>query len=129
MVTDGRSGSFYPDTGLLRFPLRPGMRYSAQFEVVRPRQSTFDSKVTLGVQVVGWEEVSVPAGRFRALKLEATGSYERQDKEKQASGAMRYVIWYVPGLKRWAKFTLQTDSPRRGAGTRQTEELLSYRVQ
>lgn len=129
VVTDGRTGSFFPDTGLLKFPLNPGLRYSSQFEVVRPRQARFDSKDNLNVLVVGWEEVSVPAGTFRALKVEATGTYHRVDKAAYNTGGLHYVVWYVPELKRWAKFLFESTARRGGPGYRQTEELLSYRVQ
>lgn len=129
VVTDGRTGSFFPDTGLLRFPLSPGLRYSSHFEVVRPRRDSFDAKDSLNVLVVGWEEVSVPAGTFRALKVEATGTYQRLDKSTNNTGGLHYVVWYVPQLKRWAKLVFETTARRGGPGYRQIEELLSYRVQ
>lgn len=129
VVTDGRSGSFFPDSGLLRFPLKPGLRYNTQYELVRPRRDSFDSKNTLNVRIAGWEELSVPAGTFRALKVEANGTFERADKARDAIGELHYVVWYVPELKRWAKLSFRSTSRRGGPGMRQEEELLSYRVQ
>ena len=44
------------------------------------------------VKVVGWEEVGVPAGKFRALRIESEGRFQRVDtsisgtaKDKTAS--------------------------------------------
>jgi hypothetical protein len=132
IVTDFRSGSFFPDSGVFRFPLRPGTAYASTYEVVRPRNDTFDAKNSLAVTVVGWESVTVPAGTFRALKVEATGTATRQDRSHKRgpnSGTLHFVYWYVPELKRWAKMTFEGVDRFGRPGAQESEELLSYRVQ
>lgn len=129
LVNDLRSGSFLPDSGTFRFPLRQGARYSSSYEVLRPKAEKTDARQTLEVNVVGWEEVTVPAGTFRALRLEATGTSRRLDRETRRPGSLHYVYWYVPEVKRWAKMTLQGSDSRGVPGAEETEELLSYKVQ
>jgi len=129
VVTDGRAGSFYPDTGLLKFPLQPGATYSTKYEVVRPRQGQFDSKLAVNMKVVGWQQITVKAGTFRALKLEGTGTYERVDKVKGGAGTIHYSIWYVPEIQRWAKFDFETKDQSGKVNQAQSEELLSFKLQ
>jgi len=126
VVTDRRSGSYFPDNGLLRFPLAPGTAYSSEFEIVRPRLEAFRAKIRIDVRVVGWEDIRVPAGRFRALKIEAPGTYQRLDI--RAAGRVRYEVWYAPKAKRWVKFRF-TSTDRSGKPDRdEIEELLAYRL-
>lgn len=126
-VSDGRSGSFIPENGVLRFPLQPGARYTSQFEIVRPRQGAFRSKVTLNATVAGWEEIAVPAGKFRALKVDAPGTYQRVDVS--GAGKVRYMVWYVPEVKRWVKWTFENTNFRGEPLLREGEELVAYRLQ
>ena len=65
--------------------------------------------------------LEVPAGRFRALKIEASGVWRRLDK--QTSGWARNTVWYVPQAKRWVK-TLYEDAQGKVG-----EELVFYVVQ
>jgi hypothetical protein len=82
------------------------------------------------VKVVGWEDVVVPAGRFRALKLVSEGHFQGIDNTFR-TGTSRNVIWYVPQVKRWVKITLENRSMSRGGGTGEHsgEELVSYQLQ
>lgn len=100
---------FVPHTGIFRFPLRVGSTYAADYEVLRPRQGAFRSRIRLNVTVVGWEDVVVPAGRFRALKVEGIGTFERQDMQR--SGSMRQIFWYAPEVKRWVKSEIESSNP------------------
>jgi hypothetical protein len=80
------------------------------------------------VRVLGWEEVSVPAGKLRALKVEAKGSFQRLDTSFR--GWQRTVIWYSPEVKRWAKFTFESGgrSPNQLDLIRSVE-LVEFKVQ
>ncbi|HVJ13211.1 MAG TPA: hypothetical protein VNC62_16680, partial [Burkholderiales bacterium] len=71
--------------------------------------------------VVGWEEIEVPAGKFRALKVHAEGTYQRLDRPN--AGWARNTFWYVPTVKRWVKSLYQDPS------LEIVEELYFYRVQ
>lgn len=126
VVNDMRSGSFFPDSGMFRFPLRPGATYASTYEVVRPKADTTDARYTLEVRVAGWEEVTVPAGTFRALRVEATGTSRRLERYTRHAGTIHYVYWYVPQVKRWAKMTMEGFDGRGLPAAQETEELIFY---
>lgn len=123
---------FNPHTGWFRFPLRIGDTYPAAFETILPKKGA-SARNERKVTVVGWEDVVVPAGKFRALKVVSDGRFERLDKGS-ASGTSRNVIWYVPQIKRWAKITLENRPAGgmrkgKGRGEYSGEELVDYKVQ
>ena len=119
---------FNPHTGWFKFPLHAGATYKASYEAILPQRG-IHSRNEREVKVVGWEEIVVPAGKFRALKILSDGHYQRMDNSF-ASGRSRNVIWYVPEIKRWAKITLESRPVAGGgAGEHFGEELLSYDLQ
>ena len=123
-----RSGNVYlPEQALLRFPLRAGDSYPVVYETKAPRSGTgaAHSRHERTAKVVGWEEVQVPAGKFRALKIEVDGPFYRIDAG--FSGSAKHVIWYVPSVKRWVKLTYEDSTPR-GGYFWSGEELVSYKV-
>ena len=119
---------FNPHTGWFRFPLQVGDSYKASFETIVPKKEA-NSRHQRDVKVVGWEEITVPAGRFRALKIVSEGHFQRIDNTR-ISGTSRNVIWYVPEVKRWVKITLENrPQTGRGGGEFTGEELVGYKVQ
>ena len=126
VTTSGRV--FNPHTGWFRFPLQVGATYGAKFDVMFPKKEGAEARNERTVKVVGWEEVVVPAGRFRALKIVAEGTFQRLDNPS-AFGTSRNVIWYVPEIRRWAKFTLENRPKGRGKGEHSGEELVEYHLQ
>jgi hypothetical protein len=109
------------EQGMFQFPLFPGKQYSAAWEIRRPRAGAFHVRHERKVTVLGWEDIEVPAGKFRALKVQADGYYRRYDK--LASDEARNTFWYVPRVKRWVKHVYQD------VQLEVVEELYFYRVQ
>jgi hypothetical protein len=109
------------EKGMFQFPLAPGQQYSAAWEMRRPRAGAFHVRHERKVTVVGWEDIEVPAGKFRALKLQADGHFRRFDR--LASDEARNTYWYVPQVKRWVKHVYQDVT------LEVVEELYFYRVQ
>ncbi|HSA88394.1 MAG TPA: hypothetical protein VLF42_00690 [Burkholderiales bacterium] len=121
---------FYPHTGWFKFPLQVGDSYKAAYETVIPKKD-IKSRTERQVTVVGWEDVVVPAGKFRALKIVSEGRFQRLETST-LSGTSRNVIWYVPQVKRWVKLTRETRPLARkskGRGEHAGEELVTYRLQ
>ena len=114
-------GVFEVEKGMFQFPLSTGQQYPAMWEVRRPRAGEFHVRHERKVTIMGWEDVEVPAGKFRALKLQADGYYRRIDTLAQDEA--RNTYWYVPQVKRWVKHVYQDV---RGEIV---EELYFYRVQ
>ena len=119
-VTSYTGLMYRPPTGVLRFPLRVGDKYSIKFEVLRPQVSTVMSLATGTATVVGWETVEVPAGKFRAMKVEA--EWTNQPFDGSRAFQQQATFWYVPEVRRWVK--LQAVNPNR----RLSEELLEYKL-
>jgi hypothetical protein len=120
---------FNPHTGWFKFPLEVGATYNAAFDVVLIKNQVAQSRNQRRVKVVGWEDVVVPAGRFRALKIVSEGHFQRLDNTFM-SGTSRNVIWYVPEIRRWAKITLENrPTGTKSHGEHTGEELLEYKLQ
>jgi hypothetical protein len=47
-----------------------------------------------------WERVSVPAGTFRALRLEITGEGQIAESARRAEQTFAFRVWYAPEVKR-----------------------------
>ena len=109
------------EQGLLQFPLSPGREYAAAWTMRRPRSGAFEVRHERTVKIVGWEDIEVPAGKFRALKVQAQGAWRRIDRP--SSAAAQNIYWYVPEVKRWVK------SVYKDAELEVVEELYFYRVQ
>ena len=127
VVNDPGSGVYNPHSGLLKFPLLVGARYPARFELTRRKQGAYRVRMDVPMRVVGWEEVEVPAGKFRALKIEGHGAYRRQDVF--GNGQIHYTFWYVPDVKRWVKYTMENTNFRGEPFTRETDELVEFKLQ
>jgi hypothetical protein len=97
----------------LQWPLEPGKSY--QFETM-----VQNSVATWKGKIVGWEEVVVPAGKFKALRLE----FDR-------SGPFRYAaqdsVWYAPDAKAVVK-RIQSRPGGNRANDVTTNELFSYKL-
>jgi hypothetical protein len=109
----------------------------------------FDSHFT----VVGYETVEVPAGKFRALKIESEGHWEAQVapgqnvvqgaqtgqggatmttqvqkiSERQVTGRLYKAFWYAPEVKRWVKSVEEYYSNGGVRNERYSQELESFK--
>lgn len=125
-VTSANTGIFDPHQDIFRFPLRPGNTHEARYEVRFPQQGAYHVRHERKVRVLGWEEIEVPAGRFRALRVESQGSFQRLDRS--VSGTAKEVMWYVPEVKRYVKWTFE-NSTFRGRVQWWGFELVDYKLQ
>ncbi|PIV65821.1 MAG: hypothetical protein COS10_09420 [Nitrospirae bacterium CG01_land_8_20_14_3_00_44_22] len=83
-----------------KYPMRVGDKYKVEFSNNRNDGHDNDYKAT--IRVVGWETVTVPAGTFKALKVEMTGYWTHpnpaQVSEKWTSN-FRGISWFAPEVK------------------------------
>lgn len=119
---------FDPPIRFFKFPLQVGAEYPYAFGLAAQKGSPARTRQEGIAKVVGWEDVSVPAGKFRALKFEANGSFQRLDIN--ARGWQRFLLWYVPEVKRFVKSTFEsgTRAPNQLDLVR-TTELVEFKVQ
>lgn len=88
---------FWP---IYRYPMRVGDRYEAKFTYnsVNPNAAGAEFERKMEVHVVGWETITVPAGTFKALRVQASGRYQRMDRPTW-EGTFEETLWLAPEAK------------------------------
>jgi hypothetical protein len=137
----------------MQFPLSPGKSWTVRFTEENPnkgfRTETWDDKYS----VVGYEDIEVPGGKYRALKIEAEGRWSgtlapaetvvqgadaresgttmatqvQKTTAREVSGRLYKAFWYVPEVKRWVKSVEEDYSNGGVRNARRTMELESYK--
>lgn len=97
------------------WPLTLGKRWS--FESTWVRGDGVRGKTEQKAEVVAYEEVTVPAGRFMAFRIEHRGYYSNSSGR---NGTQDDTYWYVPEVKADVKHE------RRSGRLLWTEELTGY---
>ena len=98
----------------LQFPLQERKNWARSF-TVRSQRRVKPHNATVWGKVGGWEQISVPAGNFNAIKIEIQFQGFGQGRQE--------VCWYAQEIKRFVKCTFS--EAHRGNDF----ELVSYRVQ
>jgi uncharacterized caspase-like protein len=115
---------FEPVETLFRFPLTPGATWSDKVREISPTGSV---SATSDVKVVGWEEVTVPAGRFRAMKVAQIQYRSWEPFPGQSQESKRVTnVWYVPSVRAAARMEVLEVTSKGLAIFDQTWELDSF---
>jgi hypothetical protein len=109
----------------LQFPLYPGKRWQFQYKY-NPGGSSL--KVEQIAVVEGWEDVRVPAGSFRVLKVVHTGRYSATDGGNHWSGAIHETYWYAPEAKRVVRMEYRDTTGSGSTWDHWRDELVSMTV-
>lgn len=139
----------------LKFPLKQGKSWELKFIENHPNDQLKYLENDLNYTVVGWEDVTVPAGRFKALKIEMDGKWKsemepskknststrknedstttliiqtRNQKTKVSSGRLYRAYWYAPEAKVYVKAVEESFFSNGTLSRRNTEELEAYKV-
>ena len=118
IVTDRRTVRTSP-TRFLKFPLHVGETYSFESSYRNSDSAEIERKSKWDMKVVGWEDVIVPAGKFRAVRIEGIGTNADGRPARQQT---QETIWYVPEVNRKVK-----DIHVNSSGT-SVQELTQYRL-
>jgi hypothetical protein len=138
----------------LSFPLAAGKSWTLHYEEENPAEKNFKSQLwNTKYTVVGFETVEVPAGKFKALKIEAEGDWSgevapgqnvvqgsRTDQSgasmmtkventpagTKVTGRTYKAFWYAPEVKRWVKSVEEYYNPGGARSARYTGELESF---
>jgi hypothetical protein len=136
----------------LAFPLTIGKTWTVDFFDPNPRGLQKTTREHTVYRVVGWEEVTVPAGTFRALKIEGDGTIQAEmapsatvvsaAEASPSDGAAttrvnrlpaRTVtvtrhdeIYYAPQAKYWVKQIQEQYDGNNVRTRRQTDTLVSF---
>lgn len=120
--SDGTGMDFSPALKYFDFPLYPGKTWK-QTTVERNSKTGSIREFTLSATVGNWEDVSVPAGVFRAIKI--TTQTELLDREKGQQSTGTDVSWYAPNLRRSAK-SVVTSRNIQGQAEEQVIQVVRY---
>ena len=136
------------------FPLKEGNTWETDFTEDHPNKGHKTEKLHSDYRVIGWEEVDVPAGHFRAVKIEAEGYWKavlepsvnvtsstqanqsgstvvmqsQKVTQRSATGRIYKAIWYVPQVKRYVKSIEEYYNAGGIRNERYTDELETYKV-
>lgn len=89
-----RNGDIVFEPGLqrARYPMAPGDRWQAAFSYHNPQCGP--TQATLNFKAAAWEDLTLPAGRFRALRVESEGVM----RNGCGNNRQAHKHWYVPDL-------------------------------
>ena len=134
VLNDRASGTMDPAFQLMPFPLAEGKSWSQK--VIRTDPFSHEKREMLvRGKVHGWETIKVPAGEFRAMKIERTmylGDYDTFRGITQRTE----TEWYAPDIRGAAKVVVFEEFCERRygcpmgsfmPGVRATYELTSYK--
>lgn len=138
----------------LSFPLEIGKSWTVKYEEANPSPQKLREIDVHNYRVIGWEDVSVPAGKFHALKIESKGSWtadlmphlvnnavaarqgnvtalsteKRLTLSQRVRGQYYEAFWYVPAIKRWVKSTEESYTSGGDLASATSTELESYTI-
>ena len=138
----------------LVFPLVAGKSWEIEYTEQHPNKAHKFEHWVHKYTVVGFETVEVPAGTFKAIKVEEEGHWNaeleptqtvvqgaemkpegttmvtqtQQTRNEPTSGRTYKAFWYVPEVKRWVKSVEEYYSSGGVRSERFTNELESFKV-
>ena len=138
----------------LSFPLTIGKSWTIDYLEKHPNRQHDSERFRSVFTVTSWEDVTVPAGTFHAIKIEAEGTWwavsapatsavsasriyaqgattliqAGHSGATSGSGRTYKSFWYVPGVKKWVKSVEEYYDAGGVRTARYSEELKSYKV-
>jgi hypothetical protein len=135
------------------FPMTVGKTWTVDFTDPTPRGQQSNTHVKRTYKVLGWEDITVPAGTFHALKIEDRGTLDARISipataagavmatasggttvthiQKAASGDIHQtlygLVYYVPDVKYFVKTLDEHYSTDNVRVSRESEELVSFK--
>jgi len=136
------------------FPLKDGKSWKIEYTMNNPDAKVRSEKISKQYTVIGWEDITVPAGKFHALKVEMEGDWHKEfapvgpsavssassnangsvgvvktqnaGTPNPASGKLYQAFWYVPEIKNHVKAIFEDYQAGGALNRRTTEELESF---
>lgn len=90
------------------FPLFPGKKWTSRYSFYNPAYN-MDNDISPEYSVIGVEDVQVPAGKFKALKVMVKLNItELKPPQRQFSGVFHY--WWAPDVRAIVKYETDRSS-------------------
>ncbi len=116
---------YRPAKKLFSFPLEEGKEWSTHY-VWNTDDARGEIKYDGSVKVEGWENVTVPAGTFKALRIKSINNWRIEGNGRRGSDTD--TLWYVPGVKRSVKYTFRVEVSGSGVFRHETYELKEFKI-
>jgi hypothetical protein len=113
------SGQYEP----LRFPLSVGKTWTFNYKFQSKPETLID--VTQTAVVSGWETVTVPAGTFKALRIDHSAWYGATENSKMWKGRITETFWYAPSAQRIVAQEYKDTTGRGVTWDQRRDELVS----
>ncbi len=97
---DAPPTNYDPPMEWFSFPLEPGQEWKMTSHWLTPDLSLGGTTVVSG-KVGNWEDITVPAGNFHALRVDVTN---RVFGRLGTGGENDITYWWVPDVNRWVKY-------------------------
>jgi hypothetical protein len=136
----------------LAFPLALGKSWSVNYTENNPSPRYVRETTDITYKVAGWEDLTTPAGAFKALRIEGKGNWVADTPERVQSnsvsakqgvamaqssqnlvqgpqrvgGRLYRVVWYVPEVKRWVKLRYETFTSTGHVDYSEEDELTAF---
>lgn len=136
----------------LSFPLAIGKTWRVDYTEENPSAQHAREHFEIPYRVIGWEQVTTPAGKFKALKIEAKGSWTADvmprtqtnstvvqnmgqralltqnsvQAARRVEGRIYKEFWYVPDKKRWVKSLEEIYGSDGALSQREESELTAF---
>lgn len=119
MTGDKLASTTVPTEGTLSWPLSVGKVWTASFDYTDYVQGASFSGVSSRVTVAGYEDVTVPAGTFKAFRIQSTPLQNE---------SVSRTVWYapVPGVIVKRLWEREGSRDYRGTNSRTVMELSEY---
>ena len=114
-------GSSWQEFRWYRWPLPAGTDWEVPWFIPSTGAMTWKAKV------LGWDTITVPAGTFRAPRIELAASYFYNGVDGGAAGATD-LLWYSPEIRRHVRLVRKSYKGAYG-GADVLEELSAYKLQ
>lgn len=123
------ANSLKPYWPFLQFPLEVGKSWETAFEnEVTVPSGLRHAKWQWKARVVAAEAVTVPAGTFQTLKVEANGTFASREGLRSWTGSHKDTVWYAPDVKRVVKRDFEQSAPANNFQEHHVVELLSFKL-
>ena len=136
------------------FPLALGKTWNLNYEEKNPNPRHVREEFDIAYKAVGWEDVTTPAGAFKALKIEGKGNWVADSPTRvqtnsltakqglalaqssqnvvqgpqRVTGRIYHVVWYAPEVKRWVKSRDETLAANGEVSESEEAELTAFHI-
>src|SRR5262249_49406954 len=121
---DGSGFDYVPPLKYFDFPLQPGKTWQ-QTSIETNIKTNTVREHALSATVGDWEDIEVPAGTFRAIKISIhTELLDRSTGQKSTGDD---ISWYAPAVRRSVKSDVTSQNPE-GQQERQIIQLIQFNI-